>query len=282
MGYSVVLGDLNGDSWGDVVLGSPKGSNLTLDHNGRVRVQFGSDSLFGNIQFLEAEADLEIWGHVPYGQLGTSLAIGDVNGDKNEDLIIGLPVPLVVQPEEPGSVVVILGTSNLPKTLDLTVDSPDIMATGRSKGDWFGHAVACGDVNGDGYDDIIVGAPKAGKSGEVHIIFGKNDMSVFDHALRHQPDKSYLFPVYPNPFNTTTRITMQFSPDAINGECQLLIMDIKGRACRNWNLMIKTSGYETIQWDGTDKKGVILPSGVYVIQLLTSLGAQSRKVTFLR
>jgi len=93
--------------------------------------------------------------------------IGDVNDDGYEDLAVGQPGP-GISGTEPGSVTVHYGgPGGLEDGLKRTI-------TSRTGGDWFGHAVAgVGDVNGDGYDDMAVGAPDSdSERGKLYIYQG--------------------------------------------------------------------------------------------------------------
>jgi len=113
------------------------------------------------------------------GRLGAIAA--DVNGDGISDLIVG--VPYNDGPDgnraNAGAVYVILGQSGqtMPFVRDLGADRPDVIIYGAEPEDKVGWGVAAGDVNGDGFADIIIGAPSAGVPnkpavGKVYVIFG--------------------------------------------------------------------------------------------------------------
>jgi len=112
---------------------------------------------------------------------GTSMAVGDVNGDGIDDLIIGAPGTGA------GHVYVILGNNTIfsstitLSTLNTNATTPSgLIFSGVNAGDLFGQSVAVGDVNGDGIKDIIIGAPgysSGGGVGAVYVVFGRSTWS---------------------------------------------------------------------------------------------------------
>ena len=147
MGWSVAgAGDVNGDGLSDVVVGSPQFANgQALE--GRFDVYHGSGSGPSAIPAVTVESN-EIG-----AQLGYSVATaGDVNGDGFSDIIVGKPLADDGQTDE-GVAHVYLGSA-------AGIVDPPAWSMGSDQGNArFGHAVACaGDVNGDGFSDVIVGA----------------------------------------------------------------------------------------------------------------------------
>lgn len=107
-------------------------------------------------------------------ELGASVTSrGDVNGDGVNDLIVGAPRP--VGDPGPGSVFIYSGVDG-----SLIRQIPGVLA-----GDNFGFSVATADVNGDGFSDVIVGAP--GNSGDVYVYSG-NSGSLLWHKSRNDID----------------------------------------------------------------------------------------------
>ncbi len=133
-------GDVNGDGYSDVVVGA----NGYGGFRGRVYVYTGSAHGLG------AQPSFTATGEAIDGQFGYSAGTaGDVNGDGYDDLLVGASR----QSNSTGSVYVFAGSSQ-----GLSA-APIFTATGEGEQDQFGYSVsAAGDANGDGYDDIIVGA----------------------------------------------------------------------------------------------------------------------------
>jgi hypothetical protein len=145
-GFSVAgAGDLNRDGFDDVAVGAPEYDNGELDE-GRAFVYFGASSGLGTLPWI-AESD-----HTT-GYFGVSVAgAGDVDGDGYDDLVVGSSGYSNGQAQE-GRVYVYFGGSTFPDGAPWTVES-------NSANAYFGVSVAgAGDVDGDGYDDLILGAP---------------------------------------------------------------------------------------------------------------------------
>lgn len=146
-------GDVNGDGYDDILIGAyeytiPDVPNVS--HQGRVYLFYGSASGLG-----AETADWTYDGDRSDENLGHAVATaGDVNGDGFDDIIVGAR-RYEQNDKKVGAVLVFYGSSN-----GITQTAPDWMVIGDDAGADFGAAVnTAGDINGDGYDDIIVGAP---------------------------------------------------------------------------------------------------------------------------
>ncbi len=185
-GYAVASGDINADGYDDVLIGSISQPGLSPlgTHPGQVYVVYGSATIPDSTIDLNLPAgtygETRILGDDARDQAGYSLASGDINGDGHDDILIGAPLADRSTSTDAGEAYIIYGSSALPATIDLSAATGTYGETriyGDDPGDLFGFSLASGDVNGDGIDDVIVGAAggsPGGKAnaGEVYVIHG--------------------------------------------------------------------------------------------------------------
>jgi flagellin-like hook-associated protein FlgL len=108
---------------------------------------------------------------------------GDVNGDGLDDLIVGAKYADPNANEAAGESYVVFGKSDgtAVELSDVTAGTGGFVVNGIDSGDISGYSVSnAGDVNGDGLDDVIVGASRAypngdSNAGESYVVFGKTD-----------------------------------------------------------------------------------------------------------
>ena len=140
LGISVAnAGDVNGDSYGDVIVGA-QGYN---SNQGRAFIYYGG-------QEMNSTADLIFTGEIIGDYFGYSVCgAGDLNGDGFADVVVGAPY----NSSSTGKAYVYYGGSPMNNTVDVTM-------TGSAMNYLFGRSVSsAGDMNADGYSDLVVGAP---------------------------------------------------------------------------------------------------------------------------
>ena len=176
-------GDVNGDGFDDLLVGA-RGADPNGSYSGATYVVFGYGSGFSaslNLSDLNVTNGFQINGEAASNFSGGSVAsAGDVNGDGFDDLIIGAKVASPNGNYSGASYVVLGSGSGFSATLELSdLDgSNGFQINGEAAADFSGDSVAsAGDVNGDGFDDLIIGAwgadPNGSMSGASYVVFGK-------------------------------------------------------------------------------------------------------------
>jgi hypothetical protein len=175
-------GDMNNDGYDDVVITSWMSQPGGKISAGRIYVQYGGLSVTGTYDL--AIADVVIEGETAFWKAGFSVAgAGDVNDDGFDDLLIGARDAETNNNTGSGRCYLVYGGAALPAVISLaSLGSDGVTINGIGFSDVAGSSVAGpGDVNNDGFDDMVIGAPGAGHAGlgfagEVYIVYGSDTL----------------------------------------------------------------------------------------------------------
>jgi len=180
-GSSVAVGDINADGVGDMLIGALWESTVGT-YSGAAYLVLGPVSGTHDL----ASADAKLLGVAAMDYTGRTVAAGDVSGDGQDDFLVGADVADQGGTAS-GAVYVVQGPVS--GTVDLTV--ADALLVGENASDYAGDALTSADLDGDGIDDILVGAPweDSGASGAGALysvlgpVVGTIDLSVADAKL---------------------------------------------------------------------------------------------------
>ena len=182
-----IAGDINGDGIADICIGAPYADPNGNTDAGESYVVFGGAGIGSSGTFalsaLNGANGFVINGVNADDTSGLPIAVaGDVNGDGVDDLVIGAGLSDPNGAISAGASYVLFGGASVGSSgvVELsTIDGTNgFVLNGIDAGDRSGRSVAgAGDVNGDGVDDLIVGAQRAdpnaiSSAGEAYIIYG--------------------------------------------------------------------------------------------------------------
>jgi FG-GAP repeat len=186
-GAALASGDFSGDGFADLAIGVPNADFPGNVDAGEVNVIYGSATGL-------TPTDDQLWyqrGPVVKGNPGPNehfggvLTAGDFNGDGFDDLAIGIPGDVLSDQSGVGGVIVLFGA---PGGLQAVVPEHQLWSQANTgvdgtaeAGDHFGAALAAGDMNGDGFDDLAIGVPGEDlmgsdvDTGATNILYGSPD-----------------------------------------------------------------------------------------------------------
>ncbi len=185
-GSSVSAGDFNGDGFDDLIIGASGADPNNQNDAGASYVIFGKggslDASF-NLSDLNGSNGFKINGINAYDRAGSSVSsAGDINGDRFDDLIIGTRGADPNGQPNAGASYVVFGKEASSASLDLSAldGNNGFVINGINAADFSGFSVSAGDVNGDGFKDMIIGASGAdpnnqSDAGTSYVVFGKAD-----------------------------------------------------------------------------------------------------------
>jgi prepilin-type N-terminal cleavage/methylation domain-containing protein len=174
MGFAVHSADVNGDAIDDLLMGAPSAGATP----GTAYALFGKKKGWKDqkMKAVTASTGFKMLGAANGDGLGSSISAADVNGNGVNDILVGAPG----QNASTGAAYVIFGQrAKKLKTLEVSNlnGTNGFRITGVSAGNITATAIVGGDINGDGYADVVLGAPGAAPGGRVqagstYFVFG--------------------------------------------------------------------------------------------------------------
>jgi len=180
-------GDVNGDGFGDLLVGGFQAGNNGRPQSGSVWLLFGKAAGFGTIDLANpGSAGIRIDGPTTGAGLGLSAAAaGDVNGDGFADFVVSAQAAGNNGRAGSGSAFLFLGKASGFTNLDLANPAAaDARFDGAAVIDRLSEVAGAGDVNGDGFSDLLLGATDADNngrtdSGSAYLLFSQQTGNVF-------------------------------------------------------------------------------------------------------
>jgi hypothetical protein len=185
-GSSLALGDFNNDGFADVAIGVPGKTISGVSRAGLVHIMQGSSN---GVSTLLEQLFYQGYSGLPGSleendKFGSVVVSGDFNGDGYDDLVIGIPKEDIGTTVDAGAIQVLYGSANKLTVSNQLWYQSNIFsgAPASEEYDYFGAALSTGDYNGDGYDDLAVGAYgedynslDVNATGMVTVIYGSRE-----------------------------------------------------------------------------------------------------------
>jgi hypothetical protein len=300
-GFRMTTGDFDGDGRDDLLVGLP------LTRHGNARLFFGrARALWPRWASAVELTDVLMVGADPAETLDStgpfewgicqSLASGNRNGDRYDDILIGAGFKRFLMDQTiqlPGGAYWLRGRprSEWEPFIDLR-DEYDIVFQGAEANgspgyqfDRVGFVTGMADLDGNGLDEIFLAAPFGDgpgniipDCGEIYVIY--DDEHVPTQAGGGPPRaRAASLTNYPNPFASQTTFSVR-AP--LGTEISLVVYDARGREVARPLVPGARSGSTEVRWSARDEFGRELPSGVYFVKLRAGRETHARKIVVVR
>jgi hypothetical protein len=309
-GSAISSGDVNNDGYDDIIIGAP----LYNTFKGKTYIYFGSS-------VVDSVADIILNGETLYSFFGSNASSCDLNNDEFDDIIIGSFNNVNAFT---GKIYIFYGNSQINTNPDLVIssnqsddgfgfsqsyagdinndgyddimigyaygfkvdlyyggnpmdDTVDFIFAGEGDDNSFGSSFSyAGDVNKDGYDELIIGAPEFGNNGKSYLYSYPEAPSFIQNGFYDQNKihNYFLNQNYPNPFNPVTVIKFSLP---IGGFVSLKVFDILGREIVTLVNEEKPAGTYQVEFSSEN-----LSSGIYFYTLNSRAYSKTRKMIVLK
>jgi len=205
-------GDVNGDGFDDFII-SALGNGQNNNYTGQIYLIFG-DAFGWGLHINLSSSNASFHGETSYDFAGFSInGGGDINGDGLDDILIGAPENSEGA-NHGGQTYLILGKEEgWEKNISLL--NSDASFIGNQDINLLGYQVTLnGDVNGDGYDDIIISEPLANYKSKAHLFLGKPSGWKMDTSSK---DSDVVF-INEEFYNSESTIQHVISGGDVNGD----------------------------------------------------------------
>jgi hypothetical protein len=253
-----------------------------VDGNGKKEIWVGGDSFYPGIGAMTRITIFEANGNDNYQVVGRIDLVGifslyaqnyqavDVDKDGIDEMMVCI--------EETVLILKFNGSPNHQTYELFYFKQNDLMLAGRSSV-YYGATMY--DVTNDGKEDIIIHLDEYVENLGLRLLtfIYEADFTLGVENPVQFPEQFHLYPNFPNPFNPSTSVRFELSQ--LNS-VSIKIFDILGKEIK---LLIEKNlpaGEYTVQWDGKDDKGNILPGGVYFIQMTAGKYRQTIKTVLLK
>ena len=168
-GASMTAGNFDGDAYADIAVGVP-GAIVGGVAGGAVAVLYGTGAGLLGVRSERWDQDVPgvSGGAERADDFGAVVAAGDFDGDGRDELAVGVPLEKLGSDAACGAVHVFDNDSTglIAFGDDFWHQDSYAIAGGREPGDWFGEGLTVGDFDGDGREDLAIGVPGEGVSGQ--------------------------------------------------------------------------------------------------------------------
>jgi len=174
-GEALAVGDFDNNGIDDLAVGAPQEDNGATANTGHVSVFYSDGVVF------TASGHFQTGGSAPeaHDYYGLSLAAGDFDGDGYDDLAVGVPAENNGSLVDSGMVELLYGSATTVGSAEAIWPYQLTSYESDEAGDMFGYALAAGNLSGDAYDDLVIGAPfedfgRIADAGWAYVLWGSS------------------------------------------------------------------------------------------------------------